>query len=197
MISITFNALKKTIFLCIVFALSNSQLYSIDTENAPMQSYQDLIKKMDIMAQDPLIFLDNLKKNINIDQMSCTERELLINQLETLKKTFCNRRMKSYLVLPILPTIILGLKSFAAYKLVKDNTFKNSVLLHSIHENNVHTFAESFFYFLIALAAMIIVELEHDESISSLFVKERKIHKKIDELIASLQCVIDKNTLSE
>lgn len=164
---------------------------SSENTETPVVDYQQASKTLTCLSQNPLTFLSNLSNTLDLKAiyLSPQEKEDLIEKLKGLKQAFCNRSKHSVLVLPLLATVCLGLKTLFDYAAVNysKEVYNSSFFLSGIHTENVNIFMTSLCLFIGCLGCSILLEMEHSESVSSLFSKEEKLEQKIDKLITKLQ----------
>lgn len=162
-------------------------LFCVFSAYAHSSDYQKLEENISALAQNKILQLENLKQAIADKQnnLSSQEREALIEQLESLKKSLCTRPGAGLLTLPLLATTYFGIKSCFSYYHMK-NISNNSFLQFLLGDKVSKEFVFNFSHFIILLTATFLIELEYRESASQLFTKERKLEKEINEIIASL-----------
>jgi hypothetical protein len=143
-------------------------LASITTN--PLEALQDFENK--ITNQAPLLSLE--------------ERELLIRQLETIKKQLCTRLDAGILTLPLIATIVFGLKAYFDYQYLKPT---ESIILELIIDRKKA--GETFFFdlcaFIIGACTTFLVNVEYRESVKHLFKKEHMLEIKINKIINDLK----------
>lgn len=177
--------LRYTLLLLLSFVPCHTGL-----ANVPF-AYRNVHEQTNMLAIDPIELLDVITEHVNEHrmQLSVDECDALIEQLQQIKQRLCWRPGAGLLGLPVLATIIAGGYAWINYlKLcnIQDAPTWAKILFVSEQEY-CYNFVNSLLHFIVIATAAFFIEAEYRGAVNDLFIKERAIERKIDELITLLQ----------
>lgn len=150
--------------------------------------FNEIHRQLTTITRNPLAELKTLEDKISLysGSLSFTEREQLIDELQTLKKDLCKRPGAGLLALPLLTTAFFGVKSWWHYQ--EARAIQDSVTQQLLYGGKAaRDYVDNFMYFLMGCFANVFIQSEYRDSVAALFGKERAIERTIERLIALLK----------
>ncbi len=165
-------------------------LLTFFTVHGHSSEYYNVQEKLSAITNNHLQLLKDIEYSITANKvfLSSEECELLIEQLETIKKELCARPNAGFLVLPMLAALLYGAKTWLDYAVIeswKDAPLWLEMIIDRKKQEDICM--HDLLHFIILLCGACIVNLEYHESVDHLFRKERILERNINKLIATLK----------